>query len=355
MKALQFLQPEQRLEVHDVPWPTVSAPHDVIVRVAFAGVCGTDLHALSGHYRIAPEWTTMGHELSGLVAEVGGAVSSVAVGDRVVVNPNRGCGVCRACKLGNNHFCATESIRDSLGFWRPGGWAEAVLAPEADVHPLLAGVPLSSAALCEPVACLLHALDLFEPLPAHGRVVVLGAGIIGLLTACLLHHRGITDVTISEPGPARRRFVDGLRLGYRAAAPAELAAEFAALSDEQVAADGVDVVIECSAFCPAIEQAAGWLRRGGALCLFGVAPPEGCVSLSPYLLVTRELSVRSAVASPDTFPRATAMVAALGARYLDPPRLGVEVFKLEQYQEAVDKLKKGEISKAMFAMNDTLE
>ncbi|KAF0287757.1 Sorbitol dehydrogenase [Amphibalanus amphitrite] len=288
MKALQFLQPEQRLEVHDVPWPTVSAPHDVIVRVAFAGVCGTDLHALSGHFPMAQRWNTMGHELSGVVAEVGEAVTTVVAGDRVVVDPNHCCGVCRACKLGNVHFCATQGPDDGLGFYRPGGWAEAVLAHEADVHRLPAG-----------------------PIPAHGRVVVLGAGIIGLLTACLLHHRGVTDVTISEPGPARRRFVDGLRLGYRAAAPAELAAEFAALSDDQVAAEGVDMVIDCSGFCPAIEQAAGWLRRG-------------------------------------------ALAAALGDRYLDLPRLGIKLFKLDQYQEAMDKLKKGEISKAMFAVNDTL-
>ncbi|KAF0290976.1 Sorbitol dehydrogenase [Amphibalanus amphitrite] len=304
MKALQFLQPEQRLEVHDVPWPTVSAPHDVIVRVAFAGVCGTDLHALSGHYRIAPEWTTMGHELSGVVAEVGGAVSSVAVGDRVSRQPEpRLLASAADCKLGNNHFCATGEHQGQPGLLAAGrlggggAWRQRRTSTRC-----LAGVPLSSAALCEPVACLLHALDLFEPLPAHGRVVVLGAGIIGLLTACLLHHRGITDVTISEPGPARRRFVDGLRLGYRAAAPAELAAEFAAL-----------------AFCPAIEQAAGWLRRGGALCLFGVAPPEGRVSLSPYLLVTRELSSGD---GPEMRPAAllTALVLVLVTRCSGRPQ-----------------------------------
>ena len=355
MKALQFLQSERRLEVREVSWPVIISPREVIVRVAFAGVCGTDLHALSGEFAMSQSWHTMGHEFSGVVAEVGEGVTTVSVGDRVAVDPNRGCGVCRDCKLGNIHFCPTEGPSNGIGFWRHGGWAEAVLADEGSVHQLPDCVPLQTAALCEPLSCLLHGHDLFSPIPPHGRVVVLGAGIIGLLTACLLHHRGVTDVTVSEPSAARRRFLEELRLGYRALSPAELAAEFQDMSEEQVSADGLDMVIDCSGFCPAIEQAAGFLRRGGALCLFGMAPSQGRVSLSPYLLVTRELSVRGAIINPHTFPRATRLAAALGQRYLALSQLGVELFKLDQHQQAMAKLKNGDISKAMFVVDDTLE
>lgn len=355
MKALQFLQPEKRLELREVPWPEPREPNDVVVRVAYSGVCGSDLHAHHGWFPMLQRWTTMGHELSGVVAAVGSAVTSCAVGDRVSVDPNFGCGRCERCKLGDVHLCPTQANKDSMGFWRDGGWAEATVAPEQSIHRLPDTLPLSRAALCEPLSCMLHAHDLFEPIPAHGRIVILGAGIIGVLTACLLHHRGVRNVTVSEPAAARRRFVDELELGYRTVTPAELEAEFDGKSDLELAADGIDVVIDCSGYCPAIEKAAGWLRSGGKLCLFGVAPADGKISLSPNQLVNREIRVQGAIINPLTYPRATALAAAMGDRYLELGKLGVELFPLERYEEAMEKLKKGAISKAMFAVDPTLQ
>ena len=356
MKALQFLQSERRLQLRDVAWPSISSPDDVIVRVAYAGVCGSDLHALSGSYTIAPGWLTMGHELSGVVAAMGADVTSVSIGDRVVVDPNRGCGKCEFCKLGKIHLCAGGGANDTLGMFRPGGWAEATVAPERCVHRLPDELPLSDAALCEPLSCLVHALDVFA-VPEHGRVLILGAGIIGVLTACVLHHRGVRRVLISEPSAARRAIVEQLQLGFRAATPAELAAEFSAMSEAEVLTGGLNVVIDCSGVCAAIEQAAGWLRRGGELCLVGTAPEHGRVSLSPRMIVYRELTVKGSIIAPFTFPRATALALALRGRYLDFSKLGVEVFELEQdtITEAIEKLRGGVIAKAMFRVNGELE
>ncbi|XP_037081640.1 D-arabinitol dehydrogenase 1-like [Pollicipes pollicipes] len=355
MRALQFSQPERRLEVHEVPWPTASAPNDVVVRVSYAGVCGTDLHALYDTFPVSQDWLTMGHELSGVVAEVGSGVTTVSVGDRVAVDPNKGCGSCEFCKLGQVNFCPRGGISDTLGFWRPGGWAAATVAPEHSVHRLPDGLPLCSAVLCEPLSCLIHALDQFEPVPTQGRVLILGAGIIGVLVACMLHHRGARNVTVSEPAAARRAVVDALDLGFRTVTPDQLAAEFAPLTERQLAAGGLDMVIDCSGVCSAIETAAGWLRMGGRLCLFGVPSAQERVALSPYLLVTREITVRGILINPHTFPRATALAAELYPRYLRPEKVGVQLFTLEEYPQALEKLKSGQICKAVFMLDGSQE
>ena len=359
MKALQLLQPERRLQLRDVTAPVITAPDDVIVRLAFAGVCGTDLHALQGEFPVSQQWLTMGHESSGMVVAVGSGVTTVSVGDRVYVDPNRGCGVCRTCQLGNVHFCQRGGLRDTLGFWRPGGWAELTMAPADSIHRLPDSIPFDVAALCEPLSCLLHAFDLLSPRAARaateGPVLVMGAGIIGLLAICLLHYRGARAVTVSEPSEGRRRLVDGLELGYRTVTPAQLGDEFSGWSEERLETEGPALVMDCSGSSEAVQRAARWLRRGATLLLFGVAPPQDSVALSPYQLVTREVTVQGTVISPHTGARAVTLQAALGERYLQLGKLGVEVFQLEQHQEAVRKLKTGEISKAMFALDATLK
>jgi len=355
MKALQLLQPELKLEVRDVPRPVLTRPTDVLVRVAYAGICGTDLHALQRQWAVSQDWITLGHELSGVVAATGSDVTTCNVGDRVVVDPHCECAACSPCRRGQVHFCKLGGVFSALGFFRDGGWAELTVVSQQSVYLLPPTLPLRSAALCEPLSCLIHALDRFPVVPAHGGVVILGAGIIGVLTACILHHRGARRVTVSEPSAARRAFVDGLNLGFSTVTPTQLAEQYGQLTDAELAVDGLQMVIDCSGCCPAIEQAAGWLRMGGALCLFGIAPPAGRVSLSPYLLVSREISVLGSKINPHTFERATLLAADLFPRYLQLEALGVEVFPLERYQEAVAKLKAGEISKAMFEMDGALD
>jgi alcohol dehydrogenase len=165
MRALVFTRPGV-VELLDVADPDPAA-EEVLVRVAAAGICGSELHGvLSGDLRRPPR--IMGHEFTGTTAD----------GRRVVVNPLLSCGSCDLCALGLDHLCRTRKI---LGIHRPGAFAEQVLVPESAVHELPAQVGLHEGALIEPLANAVHALGLAGA-PAGARLAIIGAGTNGLLS-----------------------------------------------------------------------------------------------------------------------------------------------------------------------------
>ncbi|KRT85949.1 hypothetical protein AMK59_1767, partial [Oryctes borbonicus] len=109
-----------------------------------------------------------------------------------------------------------------------------------------------------------------------------------------------------------------------------------------------DVVIDCSGYGPAIENALNLLNYGGKLCIFGVAPPPTKISISPYEIYQKELTIVSVKINPFTFPKALGLLEALGERCLNYDSLGIKTFRLEEFEQALESLKKGTIAKAMF-------
>ncbi|KAI4454960.1 sorbitol dehydrogenase [Holotrichia oblita] len=341
MQAVVFNLQEKSLGVVKKDIPRIENGDQILVKVAYAGVCGTDLHIIQGEFPIKKDGVTLGHEFSGVIVDVGTSVKSFKIGDHVVVDPNSGCQVCDFCHSGEPHFCATALSTVITGLFKDGGWAEYCLVPQSQVMKIPSNITLEQAALCEPLSCLAHGWDKISPIPVGKNILITGAGIIGNLWVICLHLQGHRRVTISEPNPHRRSQLAKLNTGYDAITPDQL-------KERQEKGILYDLIIDCSGFGPAIENALSLLNYGGKLCIFGVAPPHVKINISPYEIYLKELTIVSIKINPFTFPKALGLLEALGERYLNYDNLGIKTFELSEYEEALDCLKKGTIAKAMF-------
>jgi (R,R)-butanediol dehydrogenase/meso-butanediol dehydrogenase/diacetyl reductase len=246
------------LEVQRVAVPE-PRPCDVLVEVGECGICGTDVHLVLE--RIARPGSVLGHEWAGTIAAVGGEVEGWAAGDRVVCGPTPGCGTCRACRAGRPSVCLERPLTDHLDF--RGAYAQYVVAPAEQLLAVPDGLSLRQAALVEPTAVAIHAVTLSGVTPAD-RVVVTGAGPVGLLVTAVLHAQGVHDVTVSEPSLVRRE--QALEVGAaRVLEPHELpSARMGAPVDEPFS-----VAFECSGRADAAESAIDQLDFAGTCVLVG--------------------------------------------------------------------------------------
>lgn len=341
MKALRCLATEGALFLEDIEVPEVVSSDDVLIKVAFAGLCGTDLHILSGEFTNSGTCkVTMGHEFSGVVVKVGkDAANRFSVGDRVGVDPNQPCHKCEFCLGSGTQHCPNLN---PIGIFRDGGMAEFCLVPDCLVHLLPSSVTLEQGALTEPLSCILHGwqrLMAVSPPQPDTRILIIGAGIIGNLWVSMFHHHGFRNVTVSEPAEGRREITNKLETGFTVLAPTSVPSS-----------PGFDLVVDCAGFVPATEKALEWTRPGATLMLFGCSPPGKSIRLCPEEVFRKELTILGSLINPNTYGRATKLAENLGSRYLDCDKLGVGMFRIDEYKEAIDKLKKGQISKAMFKM-----
>jgi 2-desacetyl-2-hydroxyethyl bacteriochlorophyllide A dehydrogenase len=305
------------LRVDRVPLPEPRG-REVLVEVAACGVCGTDLHLVDGSITLYRPPRVLGHETAGTVVAVGPEVRSIRVGTPVAIDPSLPCGACFFCREAQPYMCTDRTPAF-------GGFAEYLAVPEQTVHPLPDGLPLEHGALAEPLSCCLHALELAHP-RAGGTVAVVGAGTIGLLLLQLARRSGAVLVTVSEPDPARRELA--LRLGAdlvvdpRTEDPRErlLAA---------TGGIGVDCAFEAVGSAATAQAAIALPRRGGTVVLVGVAPTSAEITLRPYELFERGLTLRASFIRSFEFRRAVALLPVLDLE----PLLG-ERFPLPQIGEA---------------------
>jgi 2-desacetyl-2-hydroxyethyl bacteriochlorophyllide A dehydrogenase len=187
-----------RLAVQDLPVPS-PGPGEVLVEVAQCGICGSDLHLVLEGY--ARPGTVLGHEWAGTVVAAGEAVAGWEPGARVVSDPTSGCGTCRPCRRGRPAVCVTRPAPDYLSFG--GAFCRYVVVRAEQLLRLPDSLPTRVAALTEPTAIAVHTVHLAQVTP-DDRVLVTGAGPVGLLTVAVLLASGVTDITVSEPSPLRR-------------------------------------------------------------------------------------------------------------------------------------------------------
>ncbi|XP_029177633.1 uncharacterized protein LOC114945542 [Nylanderia fulva] len=313
------------------------ASNEVRIKVAYSGICGTDLHILEGSFPCKENGpVTLGHEFVGTIDELGSEVTIFKVGQRVAVDPNSGCNKCDHCHSANYHFCACGGTNNGIGIFRDGGWATHAIIPESQVYSLSDDLEMHQAVLSEPLSCLAHGWDKLTNVNVGDKVLVIGAGIIGLLWASQLHLHGLRKtVTISEPQKGRREIAAQLGLDYQIASPADIKDEF-------------NLAVDCSGSAPAMEAAVSLLGHGGRLCVFGVANPKAKLAIEPYQIYKKELTILGVNVNPYSFLKGLALVQSMSEKYLDYKKLGIKVFSLSQYNEALDALKKGDISKAVF-------
>jgi threonine dehydrogenase-like Zn-dependent dehydrogenase len=320
--------------LEEVPEPKVEAADDVIVEVDACGVCGTDLQILNvppGHP--ATPGTVMGHELIGRVAVMGQAAGAagLAVGQRVAVDPDPKCGVCRFCRAGRPANC--ENIV-ALGIFRDGALARFVKAPAGAAFPIGEAPSVEVAALIEPLACVVNGANRANPRPGESAAIF-GAGAIGCLFVAVFRAAGAGPIVVVEPTEARRAVA--LAVGAdQALAPDE----FHARRNELLPA-GADIVVDAvgSQFGPAIEAAG----LGGRIVLFGQNATVN-PAVHQYTITERSLTVMGTYITAFTFPQAIRMVEQ-GILNLAP--IVTHVLPLEQLADGLDLLRSGVATKVV--------
>jgi L-iditol 2-dehydrogenase len=278
------------VELAERPEP-VALPGHVVLEVVGAGICGTDLHIADGEYATVTP-VTMGHEVSGVVAELGEGVDEAFLGARVVSETYFStCGTCSQCRAGRINLCPE---RRSIGTHVDGGFAPRLLVPAANLHRFPDWVDGRVAALCEPLACVCHSV--LEPeaaVSAGDAVLVIGPGPVGLLAAQVARAAG---GSVHLRGTPR----DELRL----AAARELGFHTSTTEEGRVEAD---VVIECSGSEAGMAFGLEAARRGGRYVQMGLAGRE--VMLPFDLVCFHELTITSGFAStPSSWAKALELV-----------------------------------------------
>lgn len=307
------------LRLEQQPLPPLG-PNDVLVHVVGCGVCATDLHLLDGSINLYDPPKVLGHEVGGVVLEVGSAISHVKPGDAVALDTSVACQTCFYCREGRPFNCPNRVSVAS-------GFSEYNVAPGSVVYRLPPGVPPALGALAEPLSCAIHAVERAEIRPAD-TVAIVGAGALGLLVLSVARLSGATQLIVSDLDPGRRELA--MRLGATRVvdAAAEDIVEVArSLTDGR----GVDCAFEAVGAQATIEQAFGLPRQGGTLVQISVPPLKARPALPAYEVFARELTIRGSFIRTFEFRRAVEL---LGTLDLSP--LITQRFPLADVQAAVD-------------------
>jgi len=303
MKALVIRKPfDGGIEVVEDPKPGVG---DVVVGVRACGVCGTDLHIFRGEEPRVKYPVVPGHEISGVVVDVGDGVSGLSVGDFVAVDPNIACGKCYYCRIGARHFCENW---EGVGVTRPGGFAEKVVVPAAQVYRVSSNIPFERAALVEPLSCILHGLDVIKPFRESGKIAIFGAGPIGLMFLALLRRITSADIAVFEIQSQRIKKAFELKAD---AVEDPTKIDLRKFAMEFTSGRGFNIVIDATGSIDAISRIfkLDIVAPQAKILIFGVAPPGKKVELEPYLLYRKEVTIAGAIVNPYTTQRAVELIA----------------------------------------------
>ena len=303
-RTVYLLGPE-RVELRKVPVPE-PRPGEILVKVAAATTCGTDVKVFrrGGHPRMLKVPTPFGHELAGTVAAAGAGDERFPIGERVVVANSAPCGDCAYCLEGRENLCTDLQYLN-------GAFSEYLLVPERfarrSTHRIPPGLKFEGAALTEPLACVLHALEQSD-LQAGSDVAVYGGGPTGLLFVAVL---GAEDhrVTLADPHP------DRLRAGKSLGAEETLSIARGGGQAEKVRESarrkmGFDAAIDCTGTPEGWADAIDSVRPGGRAILFGGCSPGTTVPLDTSRVHYSEITVQGTYHHrPATFARALDLLA----------------------------------------------
>jgi threonine dehydrogenase-like Zn-dependent dehydrogenase len=321
MRALVVDRPGMSA-VRQVPEP-VPGPGEVLVEVAAAGICGSDLEVLDGRrpaayvdYPVVP-----GHEWAGRVLAAGPGVKDVGPGDPVVAEGLRACGVCDRCAEGRTNICTAAYAE--TGFTHPGALAERLLVPAGLLHRLPANRPVEPAALLEPAACVASGLlEAGMPLPGS-RVAVVGDGPLGLLALLLLRTTAPAELVLVGARPARSAFGPGC-----GATQVVAATDRAALAG---LAGRFDMAVEASNDPAGSATAVSLLRRGGSAVLLGISGAKQPV-IDPDTVTLNQFRLQGGFAASRNAWRWVVRLYSEGI--LDPAPLVTHHFPLEEVEGA---------------------
>lgn len=297
MLSLQ-LKSFRQLEVVDCRLRELQ-PHEMLIKVAASGVCGTDFHLFSGDAK-GNLPVIIGHEFSGVVVDKDSSVKKFDYDDHVAVDPNIYCGECYYCRNGKINFC--ENLA-ALGININGGFSEYCIVPESQAYHVPKPYSLQNASYAEPLSCCLRGMDIINI--KHGEsVAVVGGGTIGLLMVQLAQIAGASSILLIEPIESKRNI--GLSLGATHSFSPSDEKLFEKVSD--LTHGGVDVVIECVGQSSAVGLAFDITKRGGRILIFGLCPTSSKIEFNLQEAFYKELSIYTSLLNPFTFQRALGLL-----------------------------------------------
>ncbi len=303
---------------NEVPLPSAG---EVVVRVAFAGICGSDLHAFTGNHPLVAPGKILGHEFSGEIFSVGEDFRELSVGLHVVIEPSITCGRCYNCTHGRYNICANLSVIGCVG--HDGGFQEFVAVPAKKAYPL-EEIPLDVATLLEPFAVAVHGVRISGFRPGD-EALVIGAGPIGLLTCSFLVLSGARRVVVLDLIKKRLSFAENLL-------PEVIAIKGEEFSTGLFSSEGPDIVFECVGLDNSIDAAIGYARKGTEVVLMGVPAVKSSISL--ILVQDRELRITgSLMYVKEDYLTAMEMIR---RRQIDYNRLITRVYDFEELPEAFE-------------------
>jgi len=289
MKAVQITR-DQKIGVIERARPRITCD-EVLVKPSCCGICGTDLHILHHGFGGAQYPCTPGHEFAGRIVEVGRNVRHLKEGDFVAVAPNVVCGACRWCKAGRPNLCIHLV---AIGVGLAGAAAEYVAVPGQNALKVKEAVGDGPAALIEPLACALHAVESSRGV-AGRNVLVIGGGTMGLLIALSAQTYGAGAVAISDPSAIKLDVAK--KAGVRdVRTPGEFKGDY------------FDVVFEAAGVTSALVQGIEMLEKTGTLVQVGVHNAEKTVPISPFLLFEREQTFVGSHSCAEMFPAAVDLI-----------------------------------------------
>jgi NADPH2:quinone reductase len=315
----------RNLKVEDRPDPA-PGPEEIVVRVGACGMCGTDVHIAEGEFPPTPYPIVPGHEFAGEVVEVGSEVQDVAVGAHVAVDPSLFCGHCDYCRVQRGNLCRNwNAIGDTVD----GAFAELVKAPARNAYELPEGTSMRAGALVEPLACAVHGARRLE-VGTGDSVLITGSGTMGLLLLQLLEQGGAASVTVVDRNEKRLEVARSLGAGA-------VETDVAATAGEHP--DGFDVVVDATGVPAVVQQGIERVRRGGKLMIFGVAPEEARVEISPFRIYNDEITIVGSMAVLYTFVQAIELLR--GGTVVTDPLLS-HTFPLDGFEDALAAMRAGQ-------------
>lgn len=340
MRALVY-KGDKKIQVEDVAVPELGEK-DVLIKVKYCGVCGTDIHIYNGEggsYDVTPP-LIMGHEFSGIVEKIGSKVKKVKVGDLVAIDPNNMCGECYFCKNAMEHFCENAI---AYGVTQNGGFAEYSVVCEKQVFKFKEGTDAITAAMAEPISCCIHGIVLCDIKPGD-EVLVIGGGPIGLIMLQLAKMAGAGKLILSEPVAEKR----------------ELAKKFGAdltidpLNEDATAilnenCKNISTVIECVGNVRTIGNALEWAGKGATIMMFGLTGPEVELKVKPDEIFKKELKLTSSFINPYSIERA---VSVLESGRINVRDIISEIVDLEDSVKVFEDESYRRVGKVFVKMND---
>lgn len=332
MEAAVFAGPGT-LSIEEIPIPRPVAPTDAVIDVEACGICGTDVQILAdppGHP--ATPGIVLGHEIVGRVVEVGPGADR-AVGERVAVDPDIRCNVCDRCRAGDPANCQRLT---AMGVDVNGGLAGFCVAPSHALYPIAEETPTASAAMVEPLACVLNGVRRLAPRPGESALIA-GGGPIGGLFLKVLRAAGVGPIAVADPLDSRRRAAEVYG--------ADLAIDPAhsQLGETLLASWGrpPEVVVDASG--SALPDALAAVADGGRILLFGMNE-RARSEVAQYQITRRELTVVGSYISRYTFGEAVRLI---DRRVIDPSDLVTEQLPLGELAMGLEMLRTGQAVKVL--------